>query len=596
MRLALLLALLIPLAAGAEPAALPDGAFVRTDGTRFTVDGKPFAFVGANLEALQGERNRARYHETLGALAHDAMRVGRVWAFGEGPADASEWFRKDQLFRAGPDGFIEEAYRQLDRVLDAARRQGVRLIVTLGNQWSNYGGMPMYLRWAGLPEDAVVAFYREEKLRDWFRAGLDKLLTRKNHLSGIAYADDPTIFSWELMNESSVVTVEQAAARRDWIVAMARYIKERDPNHLVAAGLGGYQSSDDRREWIRVHRLPEIDYCDSHLYPQSTDGVESWRRLADFIDDRAQLAMHVIGKPLVIGEFGFHTDGDDAQMWKRRPRAEWFARFLDRLALDGVAGALVWIYQPWADAPRDFGIYTDRPDTDDVRRVLATRAARVTERPPPAHNPRLNAAWGERPLYDPLVTVRGPATARHDRWLDRGDGERLLEIPPAEFVDARFERAGSWDRSALSHVYGVGHGRFRYRYVAPPSLRPPAQVVLRARISSEWPGTSGAPVDGGSPVEVLIDGARVATLEAATDDGAGTMQEAALTAPALLARLASGAHLITFAVPDGPRAHGLCIYGAPTGNGRPPVGEAAPLQVLYQSARSRSSRSLAAGE
>ena len=588
-RFALVFGLLLPFAAAADPAPLTAGSFVRVEGARLVVDGKPFAFVGANLAALQGERNRARSRDTVEALAHDALRVGRVWAFGEGAADAPAWSRNDHLFRAGPDGFIEEAYQQLDRLLDAARKQGIRLIVTLCNQWSDYGGIPMYLRWAGRPENDAVAFYRDEKVRGWFRAGIEKLLTRKNHLTGVAYVDDPTIFSWELMNESNVVTDEQADARRDWIVAMARFIKARDPNHLVAAGVGGYQSQADRREWIRVHRLPEIDYCDSHLYPQSTDGVDTWRRLTDFIDDRAQLAAHVIKKPLVIGEFGFHTDGDEARFWKRRPRAEWFARFLDRLAFDGVSGALVWIYQPWAGAPRDFGIYTDRHDTDDIRHAIADRAARVARRAPSSTNPRLRASIGERPLYDPLVAFDGPVAARHDDWLDRGGGERLLEIPPAEFLDARFERAGYWDRSALSHVYGVGHGRFRYRFTAPPSrrssARAPAQVIVRARLSSEWPGTNLAPPGGGSPVEVQIDGVPIAAFAAATDDGAGTLHEITITDPRLLGRLAAGRHLLTLSVPDRPGAHGLCVYGAPTGIGRPPVGEALPLQVVYRSAR-----------
>ncbi len=570
--------------APAARAGIPDGAFARVEGTQFVVEGRPFAFVGANLAALQGEHNREMAGATVEALARDGLRVGRVWAFGEGPADASEWYRRDHLFRAGPDGFIEESYRALDRLLVAARAAGVRLIVTLANQWPDYGGMPMYLRWAGLPAGDVASFYRDERVRGWFRDGVAKLLGRVNHLTGQRYVDDPTIFSWELTNESTVDTPDEAAARRAWIAEMARFIKERDPNHLVAAGLGGYQTRADRAEWIRVHRLPEIDYCDSHLYPQTTDTARSWRRLRDFLDDRAQLAHHVIRKPLVIGEFGFHTSGDDGERWLGAPRATWFARVLDRLALDGAAGALVWIYEPFAGRPRDFGIYVDRPDTDDVRRVLALRAAHATATEPREANPRLSDAGGARPLYDPVITVGGPARRPHDGWLARDGGERVLEIPPEEFVDARFERAGVWDRTALAHVYGSGPGRFRYRFAAPVGMRAPSRVVIRARVSSEWPGTTKAPADGGSRVDVLLDGARVATVEAIPDDGAGTMQEIALHDPKLLRRLAHGDHWLAFAVADRADNHGVCIYGAPTGRGRPPVGEAAPIQVLYQPA------------
>jgi mannan endo-1,4-beta-mannosidase len=552
--------------------------FVHTDGTRFVAGGKPFAFVGANFAAIQGGRNREGYRATIAALQHDGLTVGRVWAFGEGPPAADAWFRKDQLFRAGPDGFIEESYEQLDRVLAAARSDGIRLIVTLSNNWSDYGGLPMYLRWVGLPEGEVEAFYRDERVRALYRAGVEKLLRRTNHVTGVRYVDDPTIFAWELMNESSVATPKQADARRDWIVEMARFIKARDPHHMVSSGVAGYTSRNERSEWIRVHQLKEIDYCDSHLYPQTSDRVAGWARLGDFLDDRAQLAHHVIGKPLVIGEFGFHTTGKDGDRWLGLPRKELFKKVLARLGSDGVAGALVWIYQPWPDFARDFGIYTDRGNTLDVRGVLKQAALAIRAHFPTERNPRLGNKHGEKLLYDPMVLVKGSG-AKHDRWRTLDDGSRLLEISPGEFADARFENAGTWDQTPLFHAYGQGSGRFRYRFSA--TGKAPAEAIVRARISSEWPGTS-APPDGGSMVEVRLDDQLIGELAAIPDDGAGTVQEIVIRDRALLSRIGNGSHTLTFTVEDRPGAHGVCIYGAPTGNGHPPVGEAIPIEVRYR--------------
>ena len=357
---------------------IPDGAFVRAAGTELVVNGSPFAFVGANFDGVHGDDQRGRLAEVLAAMSEDGITVGRQWVVGEHPSDDCGRYLRPYLFRCGPDEFLEETYQQLDRVLVQARERGIRVILTLSNQWGDYGGIPMYLRWAGLPTSEPAseeAFYSDRRVREFFRAGLDRLLGRVNSISGERYIDDPTIFSWELMNESSVTTAAAAAARRRWIVEMARYIKRRDPNHLVAAGLRGYALQSQRQEWILVHRLPEVDYCDSHLYPQEEPHITSWELLRDFLSDRAHLAHAVIRKPLIIGEFGFRTDS--APIWLGLPRAEWVARMLRHVRAQGVAGALVWIYQPFFNKPRDYGIYVDRAETDDLRWARRTAAQQV---------------------------------------------------------------------------------------------------------------------------------------------------------------------------------------------------------------------------
>ncbi len=568
----------------ANPRRIPDGAYVQADGTRFVVAGKPFFFLGANFDPLHGESNRRRYREIIHTLAADGLSVGRVWVVGEGSEKPSPDSRKNDLFRAGPAGFIEEAYQQLDRVLAAARDEGVRLIVTLSNHWGDYGGVPMYLAWAGLPNDGMAfeRFYEDEELRAYFRAGLDHLLSRRNTVTGTRYVDDPTIFAWELMNESQVLTARGIAARRRWIGEMARYIKARDGHHLVSAGLLGYAMRAERAEWIAVHQMKEIDYCDSHLYPQASGQVDSPRRLADFLDDRAQLARYVIGKPLIFGEFGFRTDGDLS--WLGAPRAAWFGRFLDRILDNGGAGALAWIYEPFSGKPRDYGIYIDRPDTDDVRAAIRQRVGRFAAGPE-SKNPRLSAGRAEELLYEPLLTLSGTQETHH-AWRRTPEGDAVLSIPPVAFARARFERAGVWTGGALEHAYGADSGSFRYRFAAPVSaLGParPARIDIQARLSSEWPGTS-APPEGGSLVKVRVDGALVGRVAAIPDDGIGRLERITIDDPALLVALRQGTHTLSFEVsysPSDPEAHGLCIYGDATGKGPLPPGAYHPILIRY---------------
>ncbi|MDB4964998.1 MAG: Endo,4-beta-mannosidase [Myxococcales bacterium] len=538
-------------------AAIPDGAFVRAEGGRFTVGGQPFVFVGANLDVMHGAGERARVEDTLGAARADGLTVGRVWALGEGDAASPPWSRAHQLFRVAPEAWLDAGYDQLDRVLAAARARGLRLIITLSNYWDDFGGIRQYLAWAGLSTEGFAnrdRFFSDPKVRTWFRAHLLRLVERTNRITGVRYADDPTIFAWELMNESQVTTADGALARRAWIDEMATFLRSRDPQHLVTPGVMGYTTRAERAEWLAICRLPSVDYCDSHLYPETTDRVTTQARLEAYIDDRVQLARWVAKKPIVFGEFGFHTD---APAWLERPRADWFAAFLARALFDGAGGALAWIYQPWNGHARDFGIYVDRPDTDDVRAELR-RFAAVAAAPAARENPLLGEAHGDALFYDPYVAE---ARSPHQH-----DVPGAVEIPPGAFASGRWERLGSWGAGATAHAYGAADGWFDYSF----TLTRGASPTLVARLSSEWPGSS-APADGGSDVVVSVDGVRVATLGVIADDGLGRQEHIAL------GKLHAGRHVVRLAVEPSERAHGLCIYGD----------ERAPMRIVTAAPTSR---------
>src|SRR5262249_10432953 len=233
------------------------------------------------------------------------------------------------------------------------------------------------------------------------------------------------------------------------------------------------------------------------------------------------------------------------------PRADWFAAFLERALWDGAAGALAWIYQPWFGHARDFGIYVDRPDTDDVRAALR-RFASLAATAPGARNPLLGETRGDALLYDPYaVERRSPHQHLHDG---------AIEIPASAFAAGRWERIGSYGTGATAHAYGAGDGWFDYAF----SLERAAAPTLVARLSSEWPGAS-APPDGGSRGGVRGGGVRVASLDVIPDDGAGREERVPL------GQLRAGRHTLRLAVAPGPAAHGVCVYGD----------ESAPLRILY---------------
>jgi mannan endo-1,4-beta-mannosidase len=532
---------------------------------------KPFYFVGANLNVMHGPIPRGRAAETIAAAAADGLRVGRIWALGEGLRRAPTWKRKHFLFRAGPERWQEQAYLQLDRVIAEAGKRGLRLLVTLSNRWKDYGGIPMYLRWAGHEDPEAYGysdrFFTDPRCRRWFAEHVRRIVGRTNSVTGVPYRDDPTILAWELQNEMSG-TPEAAAARRSWVAEMARTIRGIDPNHLVVPGLIGYNLQLERANWIKMCRLPEVAFCDQHIYPQEHLRSKGARNLRLYVDDRVQLAHHVVGKPIIFGEFGFADEGSQAARGRRH------RGFLERLFYDGGNGALVWIYQPKLPWKRKFGVLVDRRRYRPLRRQLGLVARRLTRRPVVGRNPALGPARGE----DPIAPTHAMMTRRrrpHRTW--RGRQQRTLLVPVDRFFRAWFEEAGSWDGGILVHAYGRRTGWFEYRFTGPGFTA--ARLELALRLSSEYPSSS-APKHGTSAVTVRLDGQVVARLVVIPDDGIGSWQRVTVTDAALLRRLARGVHTLRLEVPEGPQANGVAVFGRETPLNREPVEDPGPIRVV----------------
>jgi mannan endo-1,4-beta-mannosidase len=559
-------------AQGVAPSPERD-AFVRVRGTRFVVGERDFPFLGANVAVMHGPAHRGALAPVLDAVRDDGLRVVRVWALGEAASDAPAWAR-DYAFRIGEEGWVEASYAHLDRVLVEARARGLRVVVVLANRWADYGGIPRYLRWAGLlaPDDPrrepteleLAGFYDCARCDALYRAHVARVVGRVNAISGVAYRDDPTIAAWELANELTAHPRDRDALLR-WVAASARYVRSLDPNHLVAAGHLGYARASDRATWLAVQRLPEVDYADAHAYPLRTGRVRTRADLARFVDDRAQLALFVAQKPLVFGEVGFSTSR------RARPggtRAAWFASFLARCLRDGVAGALVWHYAPHDPRAREHAIAPDVPDdasTRAVRRALSAASARWTQPASRARHPTLGAERGDAPIasLDREARVRA---APFRGWRTSLATERTLAIDPLTPAYARFEELGVWREAPGPHAWGAGGGEVVYRFTAPRGARVPARLVLGMRASSELPGAgTGARPSDIARVEVAVNGVVLGVVDAPPDDGHGAWLTLTVRDRALLARAFAkprGAHALRLRVDPAVGAAGLCLYAS----------------------------------
>lgn len=506
-------------------------------GTRFVVGDEPFHAMGANAAVMHGTPHRVAARATLEAIAEDGATVVRIWALGEYPDDAPTWARSF-AFRIGEAGWVESSFVHLDEVLDHARQLGLRVIVVLANRWGDFGGTSQYLRWAGheiegrsVPPLGLTAFWDCAPCEASYRQHVRRVVSRTSSTTGAAYTDDPTIFAWELMNEAEAAGVHGEASMLAWMTRQAALVHELAPRQLVSAGHIGYSRLRDRQLFQRVCGLDGIDYCDSHAYPLRSGRVRTFGGLARWVDDRVQLAHHVVGRPILFGEVGVRTD---QRAIRGRPRGAWLDRFFRQLVVDGAAGALIWTYLPSQGRRRPYGVYTSgarASETADIRRLMARSARRARRHPPRERNPRLGAERGDRPIFDPTVRIarrRDP----HDTWSRETEPE-TLRIDPRELERAAFEGAGTYDGDpGLPHFYGAGGGEVSYRFVSRRAA--PSQLTIRLHASSELPGAGlGAGPEDVSALRVSIDGVELGALVAPPDDGVGDVIELTVEAPAL---------------------------------------------------------------
>ena len=489
--------------------------FVATDGARFVIDGKPFRFAGANVSVMYRDEDRERMPETMREAARDGLRVVRVWAFGEGGEDGigavgrdkNDWPRKHRL-RPEPGRWNEEELAHLDRVIVEAARNNLRVQLCLTNWWRDTGGVTQYLRWAGITDAAderhpfginverAILFYTNETTRRLYREHVERIVTRRNTVTGVLYRDDPTIFGYELMNEAQAPT-GRWAERRAWVAEMSAFIKSLDPDHLITPGTWGYRTSWERREWLEEHRLPTVDYCDVHNYPRDDldSFVDSPVALREFIDNRAAAALS-IKKPLVIGEFGMGPEG-----YKNFSEAEWFRALFDSSVRAGAGGAMFWIITP--DPHRGYGItYTtprDEAVREEIRRGSDLFAAHEADEPRPD---LLDPSRHLIPRQFAFARdVGDPATRPEVVMTEKASDLVIYRFMPEMAVSGRFEKLGG----GQGYIWGSGAGYVEYVVPAREKGRYVKTVTVRAHLQPVLPTDAHPPVTA-SRVTLLING------------------------------------------------------------------------------------------
>ncbi len=179
----------------------------------------------------------------------------------------------------GPGKFNERAFRTLDKVLQIANEEGVRLIIPFVDNWHWWGGKAEYAAFRGKKPDD---FWTDPQLISDFEKTISFVLNRKNTYTGVLYKNDKSILGWETGNELN--------APYEWHKKIAEYVKSIDKNHLVIV--------DPHKLDQQAVEDKSFDILTTHFYGPISRAETEIPEIKKLTEGK---------KPYFVGEFGYHS-------------------------------------------------------------------------------------------------------------------------------------------------------------------------------------------------------------------------------------------------------------------------------------------------
>ncbi|MDR3625996.1 MAG: cellulase family glycosylhydrolase [Ignavibacteriaceae bacterium] len=203
----------------------------------------------------------------------------------------------------GPGKFNEKAFKALDKVLQIANEEGVRVIIPFVDNWYWWGGRTEYAAFRGKTSDE---FWTDPQLISDIKVTINFLLNRKNTYTGVLYKDDKAVFGWETGNELQ--------APLSWQNEIAGYVKSLDKNHLVLMGTLNELLKEDEVS------NPNFDVLSTHHYSPVGSAVSNIIKNRELTKGR---------KPYFVGEYGYVNSND-------------VKAIVDTVIKNDISGIMIW--------------------------------------------------------------------------------------------------------------------------------------------------------------------------------------------------------------------------------------------------------------
>lgn len=336
--------------------------YITASGTQLFLNGQPFQFTGVNAFNLGtypgGNAGCGSYVADLDAF-FSQLRTNspvRMWAF-QGTITTNPTTK--QLDWTG-----------LDRVVNAAQKNGKKLILVLGDQ-------------AGHCDDG------HWKDKAWYQGGYKQVtndygngLTPLPYLDYVKqvvtrYKDSSAIAMWEPINEPNAADClsgkgydcyshlacpdepAAATAMKTFFDSVGGAIKAIDTHHLVSSGaIGDGQCGTVFEDYKVVHQSSGIDVGSYHDYQHDDQALpgDQWNGLQKRIDQ-----MKLLNKPLIIGEVGMLASSNGVGCMNLTTRRDKMKNKMDGQFAAGVAGIMPWSLSGGASAGCNYDVVANDP-------------------------------------------------------------------------------------------------------------------------------------------------------------------------------------------------------------------------------------------
>lgn len=367
--LLLLLALLMacgepPIKLQAESALAPDGAsqtpagfehFIRRQGHQLFEGHKPFRFIGLHATELHRIEDDVRSaSSTLGksdhfkwpsareqenwikSLVYSGHTATRVYTLSIDdmslPATVRAKMPAHVLWHDGGLQLNEEAMVAIDRMIYLADRYGLRLIIPFIDHWSWWGGKRELALMAGEGgadnKETGPLYDVGSRTFALYCQLIEKVVSRRNTLTGRHYYEEPAIMAWETGNELR-------GTNKAFLAKTAALIKQLAPNQLV---VDGDQQADNTNAATQdqVSETEFLGLLDANVDIQSNHFYGDYMQPEVLIRQASLVQQY--GKVFLLGEYGLQEVDKITAMTEAA------------LAHPAVGGALIWGYRGHREA------------------------------------------------------------------------------------------------------------------------------------------------------------------------------------------------------------------------------------------------------